>query len=302
MGDSTRPTMFVAVATVANIALDYLFVGVFNMRAAGAAWATIAGQFIACVFAAVYLYRVRGRLGFKLRLKSFFPRMTHMLSMLKIGAPIALKNTLISISSMFVQTMINGFGAASIAAVGICMKLQNLVNVVSQSSENAASSMVGQNIAAGKLGRIKRVIFDTLLIGSVYGTVLIVLFSLFPTQIFTIFTNDPEVVALAPTYMVVCSLIVAGNVLMSPTMGAMNGVGDTMYTLVIGLADAIVARIAFSMLFGYALDMGALGFFLGSGLAGYVSVICGGIYFFSGVWKRKAPKEAIPTASTGNYA
>jgi putative MATE family efflux protein len=293
MGDSTRPTMFVAVATVANIVLDYLFVGVFHWRAAGAALATVVGQLIACIYAAIYLYHVRDRLGFKLRLKSFFPRAVHILTMLKIGAPIALKNTLISISSIFVQAMINGFGAVSIAAVGICMKLQNLVNVVSQSAENAASSLVGQNIAAGKLGRVKLIIFDTLLIGSVYGAVLIILFTLFPTQIFSIFTNDPEVIALAPTYMVVCSLLVAGNVFMSPTMGAMNGVGDTMYTLVIGLADGIVARIGFSLVLGYALNMGAFGFFLGSGLAAYVSVICGGIYFFSGVWKRKAPREVV---------
>ena len=58
--------------------------------------------------------------------------------------------------------------------------------------------------------------------------------------------------------------------------------------LYIALLDAIVARIGLAFLFGIALDLGYMGFWLGSTLAGYVPILIGVIFYLSGSWRRSA--------------
>ena len=287
MGDSFHPTLFVAIATVVNIVLDYLFVAVIPWGAAGAALATVIGQTVACVFALGYLFVKRSALGFDFRPSAFLLRRKHVAVILRVGAPIALKNTFINLSVLFVNAQINSLGVIAVAVTGICAKLQSLMQVVSQAMMDGAASMVGQNIGAGKAGQVKRVVWDATLVGLIFAVVLSALFLLLPYTIFGIFSRDQAVIALARPFMAVCAVNVFVGALMSPTMGLINGVGDTLYNMGVALADGVAARLALSLLFGYTLSMGALGFFLGNCLAGFVSVLGGGLYFLLGWWKRK---------------
>ena len=236
MGDSRHPTMFVAISTAVNIVLDYLFVAVLHWGVAGAAWATVIGQTTACVFALVYLFRKREMLGFDFKLASFGLKSEHVRVILRIGAPIIIKNLFISISVIFVNAMIYSFGVTAAAVIGVCGKLQSLMQV---------------------------------------------------HQIFSIFSNDPAVIEMAPPFMTVCSVNMLAAALMSPTMGLINGVGDTVYNMIVAIADGVAARLVLSLLLGFTAGMGALGFYLGNCLAGFVSVLGGGLYFLAGWWKKK---------------
>lgn len=287
MGDSKHPTMFVAISTVVNIVLDYLFVAVFHWGVAGAAWATVIGQTTACVFALVFLFRKREKLGFDFRLSSFGLKAEHVKMILRIGAPIIIKNVCISISVIFVNAMIYSFGVTAAAVIGVCAKLQSLMQVISQAMMDGTSSMVGQNMGAGKPQRVKRVVWDATLLGACFAAVWTVLFLLFPHQIVGIFSNDAAVINMAPPFVAVCSLNMIAAALMSPTMGLINGVGDTVYNMIVAVADGVAARLALSLLLGFTAGMGALGFYLGNCLAGFVSVIGGGLYFLAGWWKKR---------------
>lgn len=299
MGDSTHPTMFVAVSTLVNIVLDYLFVAQFHWGASGAALATVIGQTTACVFAFCYLFLKRESFGFRFRLACFVPQARHVKVILRIGAPITVKNMCISLSMIVVNAQINSLGVIAVAVTGICSKLQSLMQVVSQAMMDGTSSMVGQNIGAGKNDRVNRVVWSAAGIGMAFAVVLGILFILFPHQIFRIFSNDEAVIALAPAFMVVCAVNLVGGALMSPTLGLINGVGDTMYNLAVAIADGVVGRLVLSMLLGYTLGMGAFGFFLGNCLAGYVSVLGGGIYFLLGLWKKRAPLTEVREKDRG---
>lgn len=288
MGDSTRPTIFVAVATAVNIVLDYVFVALLHWGAAGAAWATVIGQSMACFAALGYLTVKREQFGFDFRPASFRPQWRHMSVLLRIGVPVAAKNLFISLSMLFVNAQINGLGVVAVAVTGICAKLQSVMNIVTQSLMDGTSSLVGQNIGSGKTERVSATVWCALLVGTVFCGMLAVLFLLFPQQIFHIFSDDAAVLAQAPVFMQVSALFVMTCAWMCPTIGLINGVGFTMLNMVIAVADGVAARIALSLLFGYTLHMGALGFFLGNGLAGFVSVIGGGAYFLSGRWKKRS--------------
>ncbi len=206
---------------------------------------------------------------------------------LRIGTPITVKNMCFTLSMIFVNAQINSLGVVAVAVTGICSKLQSLMQVVSQAMMDGTSAMVGQNVGAGKHSQVRRVVWDACLVGLVFAAVLGAVFLLFPYGIFSIFSNDETVIALARPFMAVCAINVFAGALMSPTMGLINGVGDTGYNMIVAIADGVVARIALSLLFGYGLSMGALGFFLGNCLAGFVSVLGGGVYFLRGWWKRK---------------
>lgn len=289
LGDSSHPTLFVAVATVVNIVLDYLFVGVFHWGSAGAAWATLIGQSVACIFALVYLILHREGFGFDFRLRSFLPRRRHMSVLLRIGVPVSAKSLFISLSMLFVNAQINGLGVVAVAVTGVCHKLQSLMQIMARSMNDATAAMVGQNIGAGKLERVKATVWSATGLSLIFAAVLSVVFIAFPQEIFAFFSKDPLVIAEAPPFMLVCVVTVFSFALMSPTIGLIDGIGFTMLNMVIAIADGVAARIILSLLFGYAMNLGALGFFLGNGLAGFVSVLGGGIYFLTGHWRKLAP-------------
>ena len=297
LGDSASPTFFVVVATVVNIVLDYVFVAVFDWGAAGAAWATLIGQSAACIFALVYLFKNRQAFGFDFKLSSLIPKRRHMSVLLRIASPVTAKSLFISLSMLFVNAQINNLGVLAVAVTGVSHKIQSVMLIVSNSMNDATATMVGQNMGAGKLDRVKRTVWCATGFSAVFAAALVVLFLLFPGQIFSLFTKDAEVIALAGPFMRVAALTVVCFGMMAPYLGLINGVGNTMLNMFIALADGVIARIALSLLFGYALELGALGFVLGNCLAGFVSVLGGGIYFLSGKWKNRVP---VVTAGEAN--
>ena len=284
MGDSKRPTWFALVATVVNIILDYLFICRFRWGVAGAAWATIIGQLSACVFALAYLYRYRDKFGFNFRLQSLRPVKRFMSSLLKMGVPITVQSFFINGSIIFVGAQINRLGVLAVAVSGISQKLQSILGVFTMALNNGTASMVGQNFAAGDIPRVRRSVWDAVAVGLGFFVMISLLFLTMPHEIFSLFTRDTEVIAMAPAFMKVSCLAMLAMALMAPPIGLMNGVGNTALNMVISVADGVAARIALSLLFGNTLEMGVLGFYLGNSLAGFVTVIWGGLYFLRGRW------------------
>lgn len=287
MGDSKHPTLFIVAATITNIVLDYVFIAKFQWGVKGAAWATIIGQSMACLCAIIFLYRKRREFGFAFRLSSIMPKASHMRILLKIGLPVTAKSLFINGSFLFVNAQINALGVVAVAVTGIAQKLQSVMNILSQAMTDSSASLVGQNFAAGKNDRVRQTFWCAMGFGSVFCVILIVLFLLFPTQIFGFFTSDPEVLVQAGSFMKVCCITMITFALMSPSIGLINGIGNTMLNMVIAFADGVAARIALSLFFGLFLGMGAVGFFLGNSLAGFVTVIWGGLYYFSGKWEKR---------------
>lgn len=113
------------------------------------------------------------------------------------------------------------------------------------------------------------------------------MFSIWPRQIFSVFTTDAEVLDLA--HMFITTIIFAFPAL--ATMQGFNpfiqGIGNAKVSLIFALLDGVVARISLSYIFGFVFNWGMFGLFLGYGLAAYATAVPGGIYFFSGVWKKR---------------
>ncbi len=285
MGDGNRPLLFIAIASVVNLILDLVFVAVFRMEAFGAALATIMAQGISFVVSLIYLYRRRDAFGFDFKPASFKIHKAQALQLCKMGFPLAVQYGAIMLSVIFVNAYINAYGVAISATNGVGNKLRNLANIVLMSISTAAATMCGQNLGAKKFDRVRRIVYTSLAINVGYTAILSVVLLLFPEQIFRLFTSDGEVLSWAARYMPVAIVSFTASALMMPFNAVINGLGYASLSLVIGLLDSVVARIALSLALGGR--FGILGYWYGNALAGFVTVILAMAYFFSGRWKTR---------------
>ena len=286
MGDSKRPFLFVAIASVINIVLDILFVAGLGMEVFGAALATVIGQGFSFLFALFYLYRNRERFGFDFRPASFVPDRDTMKKLVALGVPMALQSAAITISMTVVAAWVNSFGVIASALAGILNKLNTMSGILSHSITTAAASMVGQNLGAGKYDRVPKIlrsaVISALLVSGIYIAVLL----LFPDQIFGLFTQDQEVITNAAVLLLPSVVGSLGAVSRCFGFGIINGSGNSGLNLLVAILDGMISRIGAAYLLGFVLKMGVSGFWLGDALAGYMPMVIGGVFYLSGRWRK----------------
>lgn len=287
MGDSKRPLFFILISTIVNLTGDLLLVGYFKMGAAGAAWATILGQAVSFVIALIFLVCRKESFHFDFRLKSFIPENGTAAKLVKLGVPFALQSSSIDISMMFVCALVNSFGVIASATFGVGSRLQSLGFVMSGAVGAFVSSMVGQNIAAGKMDRVRKGIHLGLVSSIIFWGLLTAVFVLFPAGCFSLFSKDPEVLSMAPLYMMCMAVGAPALACMTPYNGFIQGIGNSKMSLIFSILDGFVARITLSYLIGIVAGLGLKGFFLGYFLAPYFTTIPAMIYYYSGIWKKR---------------
>ena len=287
MGDSKRPLYFIAIASISNLVLDLVFVAGFHWGTAGAAAATVIGQAISFIISLIYLYRRQDSFGFDFKLKSFAVDQEKLKLLLKIGLPMALQMSAINISFMFITAYVNTYGLTSATLFSIGNRISNLAFIVTGSMQTAGATLVGQNYAAGKLDRIRSFFWIDTAICGVFLLLLCVLVVAHPRWLFGWFTTDEAVLAMAPGYswVLVCFFVTFAT--MNASMALITGQGYALLNFVIAMMDGVVGRIALSLVLAYVFDLGLYGLFWGNALAGFISVIWGDIYYFSGRWKRR---------------
>lgn len=285
MGDSKRPFMFVAIASVINIVLDILFVAVLGMEVRGAALATVIGQGISFIYAMYYFYKHKEEFGFDFKAKSFIPDMHTVKKLSALGIPMAIQSAAITISMTVVAAWVNSFGVVYSACAGVLGKLNLLVGILSQSLTTAAGSMVGQNLGAKKYKRVPQILFCasacTLAIVSVYIVALIT----FPEVMVGLFTNDAVILASASIIILPSVINAFGAVTRSFAFAIINGSGNSKLNLLVAVIDGMIARIALAYILGWKIEMGPQGFWLGDALAGFVPFLIGFTYYMTGKWK-----------------
>ncbi len=285
MGDSKRPFLFVAIAAVLNMALDVLFVVVFRMAVFGAALATVIGQGVSFLFSVAYLYRHRDSFAFDFRLRSFRPDRDALRRLVNLGVPMAIQSAAISFSKIVLMSWINASGVVYSALAGIYNKINTIVAVVSNAFTTAGSTMVGQNLGAGKTERVPKILRTIAAITLSICLVLSLVLLLAGRQVFGVFTGDEAVLAVSAVLVGPCVLNFFGSATRSVAFAIINGSGNTRLNLAVALIDGMISRIGFAALLGFALGMGCKGFWYGDALAGCVPILIGGAYLLSGRWK-----------------
>ena len=286
MGDSRRPFLFIGIASFVNLILDILFTGMLGFGVAGAAWATIIGQAVSFLFSIYYLYRSREAFGFDFRRKSFIPRKKYVKMIAELGTPMAIQSGCINLSMLFVNAMVNNVGVVASATFGVGVRIDDIINKISQGLQFAAMPMISQNIAAGERKRSRQVVWFVWLFAFVLMAFFIAVSYVFGRQLFMLFSDDTKVHDMSATFIRAILWMFPAMSIMRGSNAFIQGIGNAKLSMVLALLDGVVLRIGLSWLFGIVLDWGFFGFVLGYGLAPYGCAVPGMIYFLSEVWQR----------------
>ncbi|MBQ8604802.1 MAG: MATE family efflux transporter [Oscillospiraceae bacterium] len=287
MGDSKRPFMFIAIASVINLVLDMLFIAGMDMGTMGAALATVIGQAASFVFAISYLYKHKEQFGFNFRPESFRIHRDMLSSLVKLGIPMVLQSASITFSKLFITSWINSYGVVMSALTGIGNKLQSVTNVFAQAFTTSGASMIAQNIGAEKYERVPKIVKTLFIVDGTITAILIAAVITFPQQIFGIFTNDTEVLSLVGMYLPVAVLQFCSCVLRPPMSALISGSGNPKLNFAIALLDGLMMRIGLAWVLGIPMGLGIHGFWYGNALASFMPFVIGMPYFLSGRWQNR---------------
>lgn len=204
MGDSKSPMYFITIACVANIVLDYVFIGGLHLGPAGAALGTTCAQVISVMISLVMIIRQREK--FSLSRKDF--RLSHniMGQILKIGIPIALQDGFIQVAFMIITIIANQRGLNDAAAVGIVEKIISFLFLIPSSMLSTVSALGAQNIGAGKRQRANETLRYAVMITVGFGIIVGIFMQFFASPVVALFTDasdasGAEVVRLGGQYL-----------------------------------------------------------------------------------------------------
>lgn len=287
MGESQKPLIFIIVAALVNIVLDFLLVAGLHMEAAGAAIATVASQFGSFAVAFWFMYRNRGTFGMRLSLAYFRLDREAMVKIIRLAIPTMVRILLVRFSMIWVNSNINSFGVEASSANSIGNRIYKLVETLMFGAETAASSMVGQNLGAKKPERAKNTVLVSLGFCLVIACIGSALFLGLPKTLYSVFTSEPAVKDLGVFYLQSMSLTIFVAAVISAFQAMITGSGNASLSLILGIVDSLGSRIGYSLLFVYVFDMGLLGFFWGHACARTISALISVCYFLSGRWRRR---------------
>ena len=186
MGDSRSPMYFIAVACVANIALDYLFMGIFKLGPAGAALGTTISQAISVLVSLAVIIKRKSVVLIKTDFKPHRPVMGKILS---IGIPIAVQDGLIQVAFIVITIIANQRGLNDAAAVGIVEKVMSFLFLVPSSMLSAVSALGAQNIGANKTKRAIATLRYAVLIAVGFGVMASVIIQFTAGSVISLFTD-----------------------------------------------------------------------------------------------------------------
>ena len=153
LGDSRTPFFFLACSSMANIAVDILFVTAFDMGVAGVAWATFLCQGVSCVLAVVFVFKRFAQIKTEEKAPVFSWRLLG--NMAVVAVPSILQQSFISVGNIVIQGIINTFGSGVMAGYSASVKLNNLVITSLTTLGNGISNFTAQNLGAKKSERVK---------------------------------------------------------------------------------------------------------------------------------------------------
>lgn len=242
LGDSRSPLIFLGIASVINIILDYVFIKFCNMGVAGAGLATVIAQAVSTVFCFLYMRKKFDILSFNKEELSFSGRDS--IKLMSIGLPMALQYSITAIGSITLQTAINNLGTVYVAAVTAAQKIQMIAQGPMECLGTAMATYCGQNRGARKYERITKGLKESMIVSVIYcfaACGILVIFGRYISLLF-IDKNDVDVINYAMYYLKI-------NSAMFPLLGvlfiirnSLQGLGYSILPMMAGVTE-LVARV-----------------------------------------------------------
>ncbi len=241
-GDTRGPLLYLTVAGVINVVLNIFFVAALKMDVAGVALATAISQTVSAVLVVLALMRRTDACRYVPAETRIYGQV--LLEMLRIGVPAGLQGSLFSISNVLIQSSINSFGSVATSGNAAAGNIEGFVYAAVYAYEQTALNFTGQCYGAGRLDRIKRVMFSCLMLSMVTSLVLGVAGYLCGRPLLSIYIPDaPDAIAFGLERMSIVCACYFLDALMDVITGILRGMGSSFAPMLITVMGVCVFRV-----------------------------------------------------------
>lgn len=263
-------------------AISYPFLAVYN---AGAAAASLVSRAVGAIIITVLLLNPR-RIIFYDKLHKPEIHLSMLKSILQIGVPNGLENSIFQIGKILVASIVSGFGTISITANAVAGNLASLQVIPGMALGMAMITVVGQCIGAKDYEAVKKYTKKLMLItyGVVWAMTLLML--LFSKQILSFYSLSEETTTMTMEVFIVhgiCAVIVWPLAFALPN--ALRAANDVRFTMIVSLLSMWIFRIGFSYILAIYFNMGILGTWIAMCIDWFCRGACFVIRFARGKWK-----------------
>lgn len=242
VGDTKRPLLFLSAAGIINVALNLLFVIVFHLDVAGVALATIISETVSAALVVRCMMKEDGACHLELRQLHLWR--IRVKQILQTGLPAGLQNIMFSLANVAIQSTINSFGPIVVAGNAAAENIEAFVYAASNACYQASLCFTSQNLGAGRLERIPKILIRSQICAALSCTVLGCTAYLFGTQLLGIYTDSPAVISAGLAHMVIISVAYGICGLMDATVGCLRGIGYSVLPMLTALFGVCGLRLA----------------------------------------------------------
>lgn len=246
-GDTQYPLIVLVISGLANIAFNLISVIGFHMDVAGVAIATVISQTVSAIMVVIHLMKMDDCC--RLSLRRLCLKKDVLWQITKVGIPAGIQSVLFSLSNVILQAGVNFLGDAAMAGNTAAGNIDGYIYIACNSVYHAALAFTGQNLGAGKIRRIKRVMFCSLILVCAVGFVVGGIAILFKAPLMDLYVADDVVdreavieagflrlSVTAVTYFT-CGTMEVGS-------GILRGLGKSTTSMIISLIGSCAFRLA----------------------------------------------------------
>ena len=299
VGDVKTPVYIVLGTVLLNLILDPLFIFGYGFipafGVAGAAIASIGTQGLSAIIGIALL--LEGKHKIQLHLSDLRPDWILIKKMFKIGFPASIEQSTRALGMTVMTFLVASFGTLTIAAYGIGSRILSFVLIPAMGLSMATSTLVGQNIGAGKIERAEKVTKLSALMGFILLTVVGIIMFLFAKQVSAIFIpGEIETIQSSALFIKIMALTFGFIGIQMSLNGLFRGSGNTMISMVLSIVSLWVLRFPLAYILSQHTALAEIGLWIAFPASNVLAAIIAIVWFIKGTWKQKQITKEIKLA------
>ena len=241
-GETKVPLQALAFSGVLNVVLNLVFVVVFKMTVNGVAIATVISNLVSSVI--LFIRLLHTDKWIRLNVKMLRIHGSCLWKILRIGLPAGIQSAVFNIANVVIQSAINSLGTVVIAASSAAYNIEILVYYIFNSFSQACTTFVGQNYGAGQIKRCRKTLFLCVIEDSIasIGAIVVILCS--GRFLLSLFNNDPQVIELGYTRLLMIFTAYIFSMLYEVMSGYLRGFGISFVPALLTTIGVCGTRIA----------------------------------------------------------
>lgn len=241
IGETKMPLIALTLSGILNVLLNLFFVIVLKMSVNGVATATVLANVVSAGI--LYVKLVKSDKYIKVEFKKLRIDGKVFAKIMQIGLPAGIQSAVFAVANIVIQGAINSLGTTVIAASSAAFNIEIIAYNVMNSFSQACTTFVGQNFGANKIDRCKKTLFLCLIEDAIASGTAILIVLITGKFLLSIFNNDPEVIEIGYTRLVIIFIAYIFSMLYEVMSGYLRGFGFSLVPAILTTVGVCVLRI-----------------------------------------------------------